>query len=213
MKAKKLSSRAWLPAAVAASFAAGYLASGGAAKDRRSGESSDRRFRMDPPGNGDNRTGRGALEGKPWEDSKERLMKLWEASPALRVDFELRDETRRLLERVSDTDLESWLRELRSDDEYEDSDRDIQLQMHDMVLTVLAPRGADALIRSLAERPTDRGEEDLMEAMDLWTRHDPAAVLAWLEGPVPDAIKVDLEDYREDAIDELELKKAADLED
>jgi hypothetical protein len=213
MKVKMSFSRSLMAAAITASFAAGYLASGGTAKDRKRGESSGHLLRLDIPGKGDNRASRGAIAGKPWEDSKERLMKLWEASPALRVDFELRDETRRLLERVSDSDLESWLRELRSDDEYEDSDRDIQRQMHDMVLTVLAPRGADALIRSLAERPTERGEEDLMEAMDLWTRHDPAAVLAWLEGPVPDAIKVDLEDYREDALDELELKKTADLED
>lgn len=210
MKAKLPYPQLCLVATVALSFAAGYLASGGTAKDRKRGESSGRQLRMDSPGNGENRAGRGAIEGKPWEDTKGRLMKLWEASPAVRVDFELRDETRRLLERVSNADLEAWLRELRSDDEDEDSDRDIQLQMHDMVLTVLIPRGADALIRSLAERPTDRGDEDLMEAMDLWTRHDPAAVLAWLVGPVPDAIKVDLEDYREDAIDELELRKLAD---
>ena len=38
-----------------------------------------------------------------------QLMKRWESSPGVWVDFELREETQPLLEKVSNKDLEGWL--------------------------------------------------------------------------------------------------------
>lgn len=151
------------------------------------------------------------LSGDAWKDAKGLLMKRWESSPGVLVDFDLREETRRLLEKVSNEDLEVWLRELRSD-EMEDSDWDIQLQMHEMVLMVLAPRAGGSLIRSLAEHREEGKEEDLEGAMEYWITHDPSAVLTWLDGEVPEPIKESLDSYREDALEELAAKNPIEFE-
>ncbi len=212
MNKRKLLSGFLAVAGLAVAFIGGYLAARSSAGGR---ESSGNRFHQGRRTGSEigvgQKMGREVVAGNSWKEAKLRLMKSWEASPAVLVDFELREKTLCLLERVSDQDLETWLRELRSDDPYKDSDRDIQLQMHDMVLQVLAPRAGGSLILSLAKNPADN-EEDLDAALDLWTKHDPSAVLALLDGNVPDGIKEDLDDYRENALLELAGKDPIEFE-
>lgn len=140
----------------------------------------------------------------PWIEVKEKVRKNWEKSPGLLVDFELRDQTAKLLEDIPVPELEIWLRELRMNRESsKDEDRDVTEQLHRMILEVLVPRGAGQFITSLAENLTGDGRWDLERAMDLWIRHDPGAAIKWLEGDVPDSMKEDLEDYLEEARHEL----------
>lgn len=211
MNRKKSFLRLGMTGGIVVAFVVGYLASGGSAGHRERGDSSQvgvRAGSQDAAG----ASGRGrVMAGKSWPDVKTRIRKRWEASPAVMVDFELREETRRLLENTPDGDLEAWLRELRS--EYQvDDDKDIPLQLRRMILMVLAPRGAGPLIRSLVEHPTEDGEDDVGDAMSYWTKQDPAAVLAWLDGDVPQLIKEDIDDHREDALVELAAKDPAEFE-
>lgn len=211
MNRKKSFSRLGMAGGIAVAFAVGYLGSGGSASHRGRGDGSQMGVRTGSQGAA-GESGRGkVIAGKSWPDVKARVRKRWEASPAVTVDFELREETRRLLEKTPVADLEAWLRELRSDYQVDD-DKDITLQLRRMILMVLAPRGAGLLIRSLAEHPTEEGEGDVDEAMSYWTKQDPAAVLAWLDGDVPQLIKEELDDRRESALVELAGKDPAEFE-
>lgn len=157
--------------------------------------------------------GRQLLAGDSWKEAKVQLMKRWESSPGVLVDLELREETRCLLDKVSNEDLEVWLRELRSDDEEEDSEWDIQLQMHEMVLEVLAPRAGGGLIRSLDENPLERiSRWDIDEALNYWIKNDPSAVLRWLDGEVPAQIQKGIDGFREDALEDLAAKNPIEFE-
>jgi hypothetical protein len=146
-----------------------------------------------------------------WEEAKQRIVDRWEASPAVTLDFELRDETMRTLEKTPDADLEAWMRALRST-QWTDEDKDVPFQLREMILMVLARRGGGSFIRSLEGHPIEGGWSGMEEAMGHWIRHDPAAALDWLDGSVPEVIEGDLGSYREDALELLAGRDPAEFE-
>ena len=148
---------------------------------------------------------------RSWQEVKERVVKRWEASPGVTVDFELREETLTVLEKVPAADLEAWMRELRSV-EWTDYDKDVPLQLREMALMVLARRGGGPFIDSLVKNPTENGDDDVRDALEYWTKHDPAAALDWLDGEVPEEIKRRLDRYLEDAFEHLAGKDPAEFE-
>lgn len=78
------------------------------------------------------------------------------------------------------------------------------------MLKVLVERGGEIFVRSLAECPAIGMGFPVDSAMAFWIRHDPASVKAWLErGDLPQEIMKDGDDCREDALDELAAKNAA----
>jgi hypothetical protein len=213
MNSRKLYSVFLVLTGITLAFIGGYLAARSSVSDRKSRTNNfHQAFRTGSAGYVGQNDGHQVLADGAWKNAKLRLMKRWEASPAVWLDFELREETHRLLERVSNEDLEVWLRELQSDDDAKDSDRDIPLQMHDMVLQVLAPRAGASLVRSLAEHPVEGYEDDLDQAIDLWTKHDPSGVLALLDGNIPDSIKEGIDEYRDNALVELAGKDSIEFE-
>ncbi|RYD20623.1 MAG: hypothetical protein EOP88_14365 [Verrucomicrobiaceae bacterium] len=137
-----------------------------------------------------------------WLEAQEQVRKRWEKSPAIFVDFELRDETRQLMEQIPVQDLEIWLRTLRA--EYDDHlERDLPRDLREMILLTVVRRGPGTLIRSLAEHPVKDWEDAVEDAMYLWTKSDPASVLKWLDGDVSESMKTELEYYRDVASDNL----------
>jgi len=154
---------------------------------------------------------RDATDAKSWEAVKEPVVKRWEASPGVTVDFELRDETLRLLEKTPTADLEAWMRALRPT-KWTDDDKDVPLQLREMLMTVLVQREGASFIRSLDEHPLEGGGIDVSEAVDHWIRHDPVAVLDWLDGEVPEEIERRLDSYREDSFECLSVKDPAEFE-
>jgi hypothetical protein len=190
----------------ALAFGAGYLASQGRpAGHRGSGDRFQTRLRPGSEIAAGESWGRKAFGGGSLPEVKERVRKRWDTSPAVTVDFELREETRRLMEEMAVADLEAWLRELRPIAQVDD-DKDIPLQLREMILTVLAPRGGGTFVRALAEHPVEDGEMDVGEAMSYWIKKDPAAALGWLDGDVPPVVKEEIDIYREDAIEKLAVK-------
>jgi len=136
-----------------------------------------------------------------WQEVKARVMGRWEASPSVSVDFELRDETLRMLEKAPDADLEAWRMELRLvEEDAIDHDKNVPLMLREMILKVLARRGGGEFIRSLAATTEEDGKGDVADAMEHWMERDPVAVMDWLDGEVPEVIADDVDDYREDAV-------------
>lgn len=147
-----------------------------------------------------------------WQKTKARVFERWQASPSVLVDFDLLEETRRLLEKSPVADLEVWMRELRPL-RYTDFDKDIPDLLRELILEVLVERGGGEFVRSLAENPLKDGNFDLYELMDHWIRHDPKTVLEWLDGGnLPEEIAEDLVDYKEDSIEELSGKDPVEFE-
>jgi hypothetical protein len=155
------------------------------------------------------RDGHGNVAGG-WPEMKQRVVKRWEASPSVMLDFELRDETMRLLEKIPAADLDAWMRELRSDEV--GHEMDVPLQLREMVLEVLARRLGGSLIQSLAANPTVEVEEDMDHALDHWMEGDPAAALDWLSGELPEVIAEDSEWHRKEAFEFLAGKDPAEFE-
>ncbi|MCW1922764.1 hypothetical protein OKA05_09395 [Luteolibacter arcticus] len=198
-------------AGIAVAFAAGHKVArrSAGARDRDGGSPSH-------PTAGFEAGFRGSLTrdvagARSWQEAKEKVRERWEASPAPRVDYELRDDTLRLLEKAPVADLEAWLRELKSLDQT-DYDRDVPLLLRQMVLKILARRSGSSLIRSLVGNPTEEGEGDVDDAMDHWLEHDPVAALDWLDGEVPEVIAEYLDSYREKALVALAESDPAEFE-
>jgi hypothetical protein len=195
-----------------AAFGLGFwVAQGsGGGNERRDGSWNGSNLRPD----GDSREGGSskAHRGKPWQDAKARVLQRWEASPAVLVDFDLREETLRLLEKTPVADLEVWMRELRPLVQT-DYDKDIPALLREMIAKVLIERCGGEFVRSLDRNPLEDGDYDLEDLMNHWTRHDPIAVLEWLdEGNLPEEIEQDIESYMEDALVDLSGKDPEEFE-
>jgi hypothetical protein len=203
--------RLLMVAGIAVAFAAGHGAgrssSGSQDRDRADARHSTAGF---VAGSEDRSLTRDVAAADSWEEVKARVVNRWEASPAPMVDYELRDETMRVLEKVPVADLEAWLRAIRPDDDKDDLD--IPMQLREMILKVLARRGGSSFILSLAGNPTMEADGDVDDAVDHWLEHDPVAALDWMEGEVPEVIAESLDDYREDALVSLAGKDPAEFE-
>ena len=147
-----------------------------------------------------------------WQDVKREITQHWEASPGLAVDFKLREETLLLLDTIPVQDIEAWLRELPPEDYDKDEDKDVPLQLREMILIALAPRAAGSLVRSLADHPLEEAWETVDLAIEYWTLSDPVAVLDWLKGDVPQAVKEDIDSHRERALEILAGKNSDEFE-
>ena len=143
-------------------------------------------------------------EAGAWRETKERVLKRWEASPYAIVDYRLREETFGLLELASQADLDAWFRELTPDPNIDD-DKDAPLNLRELIQRFLVQRGPDRFVRSLANHPPIHMDDALDETMHLWTEHDPASVKVWLErDDLPPPIIGKRDEYLEDALDALD---------
>jgi len=150
---------------------------------------------------------------RSWQEVKEKVVRRWEASPAVMVDFELQEETLRLLEKTPVADLEVWMRELRVlEEQEEDHDTWVPMVLRQMVLKVLAQRGGSSVILALAAVAPDDRNGDVDDALDHWLEHDPVAALDWLDGEMPEVIAEDRDHYREGALVRLTSKDPAAFE-
>ncbi|MCW1886987.1 hypothetical protein OKA04_19770 [Luteolibacter flavescens] len=209
-------SRLLMICAVAAAFATGYTTSRVSSGGRDSG--ADSAGNPSPSRESDSRAAAShSTEDRPWKEVQQRIVSRWEASPGITVDFELRDETERALERIPPEDLETWMRNLRST-MWTDRDEDVPYELCRMLLKVLAQRGGGDFIQALNRNPMEHDQDDVSEAMGHWITHDPAAALDWLAGEVPEVISEDLDDHRADALitlagrDPVEFEKRFDRE-
>lgn len=200
-----------MAAVIAVAFGAGYWgtkASGGSrgsdggfhnrssiSSDKASAESGSRKF-----------------TGIPWQEAKARVIKRWEASPSVVLDFDLNEQTLRLLEKAPVAELEVWMRELRPMD-HADWNENIPSLLRQMIIKVLVERSGVEFIRSLARNPVEDEGFDLDEIMHYWTEHDPLAVLEWLDGGnLPEAIAEDVDYHKEVALEKLSGKDPVEFE-
>lgn len=152
------------------------------------------------------------LGGTAWQVAKAKVMERWERSPSAVLDFDLREETLRMLEKAPVKDLEVWMRELRPMI-HTDWDKNIPSLLREMIIEVLVERRGAEFVRSLAADPIEDGDFVLEDVMDHWTRHDPLAVLQWLDGSdVQETITEGIDDYREDALLALSARDAVEFE-
>lgn len=204
--------RVLMVAGVVAAFAAGHQVARSSAENRESDGDARRDFTAGSSEGFLNEDGRHDAAGaKSWEAVKERIVKRWNASPGVTVDFELREETMRALEKTPVADIEAWRRELRPT-QWTDDDKDVPYQLREMLLMVLARSGGGVFIDSLAENRTEDTGDDVREGVEHWTKHDPAAALDWLDGKVPEEIERRLDSFREDAFEVLSGKDPAEFE-
>lgn len=143
-------------------------------------------------------------EADAWRETKERVLKRWEASPYAIVDYRLRDETFDLLESVPQADLDVWFRELTPVSNV-DQDKEAALNLRELIQRFLVQRGPDRFVRSLANHPPIHVEDALEETMHLWIKRDPASAKLWLErDDLPPGVITDRNEYLEDALDALD---------
>lgn len=207
----RLVPRLLMVAGTALAFAAGHKAARSSAAQGDRDDGSRKRVTTGVQRHARGSTGRNAAGPRPWEKVKQRIVRRWEASPGVSVDFELREETMTVLEGVPAADLEDWMRTLQPT-RWTDDDKDVPFQLRGMILMVLARREGAALMRSLVAAPTEEGYDDVIQALGQWTKHDPAAALEWLEGEVPEEIARRLDMYRKDALEHLSGKDSAEFE-
>lgn len=212
MKRKPSYSRLLAVACIAAAFGFGYLASHRSKSSRESSGDLQSDAGYGHEGVSSKGEDRDFNRNKSWSEVKTRVLDRWRASPSVVVDFDLHEETLRLLENTPVADLDGWMRELRpiSDTDW---DKDIPDLMREMIMKVLVKRCGSDFVRSLADHPLDDASFDLSDVMDYWLKHDPKTVLEWLEsGNPPKEVADDFERYQEDAIQELPKKHPEEFE-
>lgn len=143
-------------------------------------------------------------EAGAWRETKERVLKRWEASPYAIVDYRLREETFTLLESTPQADLDAWFRELTPDPNTDD-DKDAALNLRELIQRFLVQCGPDRFVRSLANHPPTHVEDALEETMHLWIKRDPESAKVWLErDDLPPLVITNRDEYLEDAQDALD---------
>ncbi|MEO5914336.1 MAG: hypothetical protein ABIS50_08900 [Luteolibacter sp.] len=148
--------------------------------------------------------GSNVADAGSWPKVEERVIKRWEASPSVMVDYRLREETLDLVRGTSEADLEAWFRELTPDPQADDV-QNTPLQLRELIQRVLAQRGGDTFVRSLANHPPVGMDDAVKDTMRLWIEHDPASVKAFLtREDLPEAIMDLRADYLEDVLEALD---------
>lgn len=201
MKTSGVISGIGLASGIAGAFGAGYLVAKGFSASEGSSGIEGKKPGADVVA-GDRWVQR-AGGGRTWPEEKARIFKLFEASPAMMVDYPMRAKAFRALGDIPLADLDTWMRELRPEPNA-DYDKDVNVMLREVILKELAERGGGDFIRSLAADPLADAEYDLSECVRHWIGHDPVGALEWLDGGnLPEEVREDVESYREDALGEL----------
>jgi hypothetical protein len=145
-------------------------------------------------------------EGEPWNELNQRLTALWESSPCVLVDYELREKSRKMLEELPANDLAEWAA-LPIPKEIIDYDKNIPERLRDFIIESLPAHSYAKLIGMLALQNRDDSISlyRIDDVVTLWTMRDPASLLNWLEGSLPASVNENLNEYREEAL--LEFAK------